>query len=146
MAFSDPEEYLPKNIIKRARLSGDDHAWRIKDIPDVIEAARVAGVLNIGGQLQFIIPEESGGGICECYWIEVDTYKHVRDTLPWEARVAKAAEVALVEFEKLKKKHDFLKEGRKFAGGVLTDRGKPVTGIEDMMWFVWYIEARETAN
>ena len=141
MGLADPELYLPKEILQRSRLSGKEHAWRIGDIPAVIEAARAAGLVNVGGQLQFLIPDELGKGTCECYWVEVDTYKKVSKSLPWRERVAETAKVALADFATIQTKYDFLKEGRDFAGRVLQKRGNPSADIEEMMWFVWYVKA-----
>ena len=146
MGFADPELYLPKEILQRSRRSGNEHAWRIVDIPTVIEAARAAGLVNVGGQLQFLIPEELGSGTCECYWVEVDTYKSVSEELAWELRVSKTAEVALADFERLQTKYDFLKLGRDWVSRLLEERGLPNAEIEEMMWFVWYVEAPAPAR
>ena len=64
----DIEQALPSKLVGRASLRGREHAWSLDDIPNVIEAAREAQLISIGGQLQFRLPD---GGTCECYWIEV---------------------------------------------------------------------------
>jgi len=76
----------------------------------VIEAARAANLVNIGGQLQFRIPD---GGTCECYWVEVDTYNTVDPKLPWDDRVSQTAAVAVHDLEMLKQRFDFVAEGMK---------------------------------
>jgi len=140
MGFADPKLYLPKEILQKSDLKGNEHAWRIADIPAVIEAARAAGLVNVGGQLQFRIPEEVGKGTSECYWVEVDTYKKVPESLPWSDRVAETAKVALADFLALPTKYDFQKEGEG-AARVFQKFGQPIAEIEEMMWFVWYVEA-----
>ncbi len=41
------EQALPKDILSKASISpGGEHAWKMKDIPEVIEAARIAGLAN----------------------------------------------------------------------------------------------------
>ena len=47
------EERLPAGILAMAscRRAGDEYAWRIEHIPQVIEAARYAGLVSIGDQL-----------------------------------------------------------------------------------------------
>lgn len=69
---------------------------RLSAIPEVIEAARRAHLLNMGGQVQFRLPN---GSTRECYWIEVDTYKRVSTELSWQGRVALSANVALRDFQ-----------------------------------------------
>jgi len=103
------ESRLPLDVLQRASLRGNEYAWPIEDIPKVIEAARQANLASIGGQLQFRLPD---GGTCECYWIEVDTYKSVPASLPWQERINQTAAVALADFSRLLSKFDFVAEGR----------------------------------
>ena len=128
---------LPHAILQRASLRANEYAWPIEDIPNVIEAARQADLASIGGQLQFRLPD---GGTCECYWVEVDTYKSVPASLPWQERVDQTAAVALAVFSHLLSKFDFVTEGRRsFAEHfkrVEAEGGDPVK----TMCFVWYLE------
>jgi hypothetical protein len=128
-------ELLPQELLDRASLRGNEYAWRIAEIPNVISAARAANLLNVGGQLQFRLPD---GATCECYWVEVDTFKTVPSDLNWESRVARSAATALANFENLQAKYDFIAEGKR-------DFGEHLVGInpEDAMWFVWYLEQRQ---
>jgi hypothetical protein len=64
--------------------------------------------VNIGSQLQFLLPD----GTCECYWIAVDTFKQVADSLPWDEQVQLTARTALAEFQRLQQEMDFIAEGR----------------------------------
>ena len=86
------EARLPAEILAKASLRGvdDEYAWRLDDIPFVIGAARAVGLANIGGQLQFRGPEFT----CECYWVEVDTYKAMPTDLPFDVRVDLTADTA----------------------------------------------------
>ena len=68
------EKSLPDHILSRATVRGNEYAWKTGDIPKVIEAARAAQLASIGGQLQLRLHDE---GTCECYWVEVDTYREV---------------------------------------------------------------------
>ena len=139
-----PEDALPPDILQRGSRRGGEYAWRIQDIPDVIEAARAANLISTGGQLQFRL---LGGGTCECYWVEVDTYKSVDKTLPWAERVSHTAKVALRDFEALKERYDFIAEGQ--AGFADYLDALVVTGRDpaDFMCFVWNVlsEADEKA-
>jgi len=139
-----PVHALPSDILERASRAGNEYAWRIKDIPDVIAAARAANLINIGGQLQFRLPD---GGTCECYWVKVDTSNSADEALPWVERVSRTAEIALADFNALQERFDFIAEGRVgFASYLdpLVARGRDPA---DSMCFVWYVhgEADEKA-
>jgi hypothetical protein len=128
-SFSVIEELLPLALLEKASLLGNEYAWPIADMPEVIEAVRIANLLNIGGQLQFRLKD---GGIAECYWIEVDTQKTVPKELTWKERVQLSAESALEQFEKLKATIDFTKEGRDYFTQLVD------VDFEQTMCFVWY--------
>jgi hypothetical protein len=100
----------------------------------VIEAAREAGLVNIGGQLQF----RGSDFTCECYWVEVDTYKAVPHDLPFAVRVDRTAEAASEAFEMLRHDLDFLAEGRNAFPKVLG--GYDDAALRDLMWVVWYVK------
>ena len=68
--MTEPESLLPADILARATLSGNEYAWRLEDIPAVIDSARAAGLVSLGGQLQFRL---AGPGTLECYWVDVST-------------------------------------------------------------------------
>jgi hypothetical protein len=42
---------LPPDLLARALLAGNEYAWPLADIPAVIEAARAANLVSVGGQL-----------------------------------------------------------------------------------------------
>lgn len=127
---------LPADLLSRASLGGNEYAWPLSDIPDVIEAARAANLLSIGGQLQFRLPN---GGTCECYWVEVDTFRTVPKDQPWAARVQHAAVEALNAFRDLPNQYDFLAEGRKAFAEHLDALDDPTS----TMCFVWDVMSRE---
>ncbi len=139
----DAVETLPAELLSRASLRGNEYAWRIEDIPEVIGAARDANLVSVGGQLQFRLPD---GGTCECYWVEVDTYKSVPKSLPWNERVTRAAEAAARDFSALLASVDFLAAGREgFAEHLesfATSGGDPRTA----MCFVWYALSEDEAK
>jgi hypothetical protein len=135
------EHLLPKALIERASLRGNEYAWRSDDIPAVIEAARNANLINIGGQLQFRLPD---GGTCECYWVDVDTFKSVPENLDWSDRVDRTAMAASADFAQLKAKYDFLDEGMRNFERRLKEFSKNGGDLNDAIWFVWYVEEIET--
>ena len=119
-----------------ATLRGNEYAWPIGAIPAVIEAARENNLVNVGGQLQFRLPD----AICECYWVEVDTYKLVPANLPWQERVTKTADVAIESFNRLQKDFDFIAEGRRDFGKYLSQYEEDGGVAQEAMCFVWYFE------
>jgi hypothetical protein len=126
---------LPPRLLERATLRGTEYAWPVDDIPAVIEAARAANLVNVGGQLQFRF---SDGKTAELDWIAVDTL--VSDDLPWSNRVHLAAEVALFEFKSLKARYDFIAEGRAAYGKYLEALEASGGTVADALCFVWYLE------
>ncbi len=142
--MNSPERHLPKELLECASVRGREYAWRIADIPKVIEAARRAGLVNIGGQLQFRLPD---GGTCECYWVQVDTYKSVSKELHWAERVTQTADVALADFTRLASEYDFPEEGRRSFGAHLKEAEGRGGNAAEMMCFVWdVLDAKEAAQ
>ena len=132
------ESLLPQDVRARGTLRGNEWAWPIAEIPLVVEAARLAKLASIGGQLQFRFP---GGGTCELYWIEVDTLKVIPPDLPWEEQVERTAIAALSQFEDLQRRFDFLAEGQSAFGRYLDEFASSGGDPRDAMCFVWYVEA-----
>ena len=133
------EQLLPEEVLARATLVGSEYAWPLTDIPMVIEAAKIANLLNIGGQLQFRGPEI---GIWECYWVEVDTYKEIDPNLPWTERVSAAANVALSQFKHICAKYDFIAEVRSGFAKHLAAFEAQGGNVDKALCFVWYVEGQ----
>ncbi|HEY1614687.1 MAG TPA: hypothetical protein VGF97_13450 [Rhizomicrobium sp.] len=134
---------LPPDLLARASLVGNEYAWAISDIPGVIEATRAANLVSVGGQLQFRLPD---GGTCECYWVEVDTYKSVDKAMPWNERVIATAEAASRDFGALQKRFDFMGEGRKAFPGYLDKLLADGRDPADAMCFVWDVLCEDQAS
>ena len=137
------ESRLPRHLIERALNGSGELAWTRDDIPAVIEAARDANLVNIGGQLQFRFPD---GGTCECYWVEVDTYKTVPTSASWQERVDQTAIAAMAEFSQLSTKFDFLAEGHNSFAEVFAEYERRGRDAARAMCFVWYVEAEKESE
>lgn len=137
------ETLLPDQLLDRATLRGNERAWPIGDIPEVIEAARQAGLVSVGGQLQLRFPD---GGTCECYWVEVDTFKSVSPDLPWPERVEQTAAAATSQFQGLIDQYDFAAEGRSSFGKYMDEFEANGGDLNDAICFVWYVEAKQDAS
>jgi hypothetical protein len=142
MGRQETEQYLPEILIQRASLRGNEYAWRLDDIPLVIQAAKDANLVNRGGQLQFRIPNR---GTCELHYVSVYTGYTVPKSLPWAERVEKTAIVALEYFNNLKTEYDFIHEGRLGFERYLTEAEASGYSLEDVICFVWYVESEQEA-
>jgi hypothetical protein len=129
------DRHLPKELLERASLRGNEYAWPVADIPRVIEAIREANLINLGGQLQFRFAD---GPTCECYWVEVDPCKMVPESLPWDERVSRTAAAALRDFAAISANYDFLEEGRRNFSRVFHEVEAQAHDPREAMCFVWY--------
>jgi hypothetical protein len=121
-------------MLGRATRRGEEYAWPLHYIPDVIEAARRAGLLSLGGQLQVRVPD---GSTCECYWIDVDASKHAGPEMPWPVRVDAAADAATRLFSALPNEAELLAEARKAFPGVIEAAEAAGHHASDLLCFVW---------
>ena len=134
-----PEEQIPDSLRRRASLRGGEYAWPVEDIPNVIEAARLANLASLGGQLQFRLPD---GGTCECYWVEIDPLVGLPPDLSWAERVSQTAERSLAAFHDLRSKFDFIREGRTAFADHLGKYEADGGDLSQAMCFVWYLESQ----
>ncbi len=59
---------LPEYILDKAIRSGSEYGWRRCDILEVVEAAKQTQLGNLGGQVQYVLPDAT----CELYWLRYD--------------------------------------------------------------------------
>lgn len=138
-----PETKLPARLLERATLRGNEWAWPVGDVLEVIEAARQANLINIGGQLQLRLP---AGATCECYWVEVDTFNSVSPDLPWSELVEKSAAAARCQFQDLQEKYDFMAEGRSAFREQVEELEASGADPSSALCFVWYFEGENAAQ
>jgi hypothetical protein len=130
------EEALPKDLLSKASVSpGGEHAWKMEDIPKVIEAARVAGLANLGGQPQFQGPI----GTAEPYWLNFEPAGRRKDET-WQQYVDRAAAETLEAFRRLCKETDFENEGCLNWNHIKEAKEKGMN-INEHLWFVLYFES-----
>ena len=129
---------FPKHLLKRATLRGGEFAWQLDDIPDVIEAIKIAGHINIGGQLQFRLKD---GPTCECYEVAVDTQKILETSDQSDLAAISAAE-ALRQFNEIRNEDEFIARGRAAFANVFDDARATASDLKDAMCFVWYATSR----
>src|SRR5580700_6336332 len=100
------EQRLSRTVLNKATLRGNEHAWPLSAVEEAVMAGRECGLANLGGQLQFRIPE----GTCELYWVEVDSEGRRVDE-KWQDYVARTADEVLSRFRLLRSRFDFVSEG-----------------------------------
>lgn len=129
------ESLLPPEVLARASQRGNEYAWHVDEICTVIAAAEEALLVNLGGQLQFRL---SNGDTCECYWVDVDIGTSELGGANWAEKVRHAGEIARERFLKLRKRYDFLHEGRANFQPVREAEAKG-EDLSAAMYFVWYV-------
>lgn len=133
---------LPSHVLNAASVRGKEYAWPLEMIPNVIASCEAAGLVSLGGQLQFRLPS----GTCECYWVDVDTQTQMDSGLEWEDLVNRSASIALRQFETLKSKFDFKEEGRKAFASSFSKLESEGEDPQDYACFVWYARDRDSSS
>lgn len=127
------EQFLPPAILSKGTQRGNEYAWPLSVVKEVIAAAKDCGLANLGGQIQYRIPE----GTCELYWLTVGS----RERSPgesWDHYVSRSAEEVLTGFRGLKDT-DFIAEGvRNF--DVLKRLQMEGVDLSQYLCFVLYFE------
>lgn len=137
MGEVEPELLLSDELRSLAYRSGNEWGWQPEDIPLVIDEAERLSLLNVGGQLQFLMPD----GTYECYWVEVDALADEPDGLTWAERVALSAAAARKKMADISRRLDFVEEGRKAFAAPITAYEATGGNIRDRMCFIWYLES-----
>ena len=132
--MEDPEQQLPDDILQRADARHGELAWRPSDIPAVIEAARQANLVCLGGDLQIRAPSGMWG---EPIGVGIDTGRVVKG-LPWDAQVEESAEAALAEFQALRDKFDF----KALAAEAYPTLVAEVDDPSEVIFFGWWVQSR----
>lgn len=133
----DPEMLLSDTLRSAACRSGGEWGWQPETISLVINEAEKLGLLNVGGQLQFLLPEAT----CECYWVEVNAFMSEPEGLTWAERVALSATAARQQMVDISLRYDFIEEGRKAFADPFAAYEAAGGNVHDRMCFVWYLKA-----
>jgi hypothetical protein len=131
------EKLLPAVILERADTRTGELAWRLSDIPAVIEAARSANLLSLGGDLQVRAPSGLWG---EPVGVGVDI--EIADDQPWSMRVEKAAEAALAKFLALESTCDLEAIARDAFPTLLAEVGD----AKEAIFFSWLVLSESEAS
>ncbi len=99
------EHLLPSSVLGKASLRGNEYAWPLAAVEEAVTAAAGCGLVNLGGQAQFRIPE----GTCELYWVSLNSGAQLANEL-WETYVARSAAEVLAQLAALRERTDFIKE------------------------------------
>ena len=100
---------LPEDMLASANRESNEEAWRLSDVPVILERASPHKLACIGGQFQFRGPI----GIAELYWLNADSTPR-RPEEDWDAYVERANSEVLSIFERLVEQTDFRAEARQW--------------------------------
>lgn len=129
------EDLLPEHILSRASISsGGEHAWKMEDIPEVIAAAREAGLANLGGQPQF----RGLFGTAELFWLGFSPVER-KPNESWQSYVDRSASETLAAFREIVSSTDFQREGCENWIPIKEAKDKGVK-LSEHLWFVLYFE------
>ncbi len=132
-----PEEFLPKDVLAKATVSGNEYAWRRDNVSEAILAAKEAGLATIGGQTQFRLPD----GTCELYWLSYDASPKSA-TVTWDEYVVQSTNECLTKFRRLCETTDFVVAGVE-AFEFLRHKAE-IEDISQYLCFVIYFDTEET--
>jgi hypothetical protein len=97
---------LPRELIDKASQRGNEFAWRRHDLPAVFAAARHAALGNLGGQVQFRLPDAT----CELYWQNFDVRTR-GEAEPWLAFLDRSAADVLDALARLPADDELIRDG-----------------------------------
>lgn len=101
-----PESRLPEAIRELGDLRGNEYAWRRHDLSRVFDAAKAARLANLGGQVQFRLPD----GTCELYWQNFDVASRGPDE-SWGAFVERSRADVDVALSRIPPDEELIAEG-----------------------------------
>jgi hypothetical protein len=114
-------------------VRGNEYAWPLSAVEEVVTAARACGLANLGGQAQFRIPE----GTCELYWLAADSSARLPGE-PWDRYVNRSADEVLARFRDVRQRTDFIQEGLVFE--VLRGLHERGADLNHSLCFVLYFD------
>jgi len=97
---------LPKEIVNKIVMSGNEYGWRLADIPNVIQSCNKLNLALLGGQIRFIFNDAT----CDLYWLNVDP-KEKEPNEDWEDYSKRSCSEFLSLFNLLILKTNFEEEG-----------------------------------
>ncbi len=127
----DEELHLPKDILLKSRLSGKEHAWKLKDIPEAINAAKSSSLAILGGQLQYIFDDAT----CELYWISADPVDKSENE-DWTDFVYRSCTEFMLLFDKIVREQKFKKDALEW--DLIRDKNDKGIDIGEHEYFVIY--------
>lgn len=127
--------YIPKKILDKDVLSGNEFGCRQSDFADIIEIARQNSLAITGGQVQYALPD----GTCELYWLTYDTAEKKSDET-WTAYCDRTAEECIEKFNSIIETTDIEKEALKNFK-FLQDKKRTGVEINNYKTFILYFDS-----
>lgn len=134
MPFNMDEEHFPASVLAKAHRSGNEYGWPLEAVEETIAAAQTVGLVTIGGQPQFCLPD----GTCEMYWLNADaTPRRLGESR--DDYVRRSAEEVVSRFRALVAKTDFAKEANGW--GFLREKMEAGVNVTQYLRFILYFDA-----
>jgi hypothetical protein len=125
---------IPKKILDKDVLSGNEFGCRQSDFADIIETARQNSLAISGGQVQYAFPD----GTYELYWLSYDTADKKADET-WSAYCDRTAKECLEKFNSLILTTNIEKEALKNFK-FLQDKKQSGVDINNFLTFIIYFD------
>ena len=126
---------IPKQILDKDVLSGNEFGCRQSDFSDIIETARQNSLAISGGQVQYALPD----GTCELYWLSYDTAdKEAEET--WPTYCDRTAKECLLKFNAIIQTKDIEKEALENFK-LLQDKKRTGVDLNKFLTFIIYFES-----
>lgn len=131
---------LPDDLLRRADVRWGELAWHPADVPAVIEAAKSANLVNLGGHLQ--IRTSSG------YGESAYAYFHYNPESggPWHEQVERSATEALKFIQSFKGDDEFLDIGRESWPTLMEEAEAADRGRMSAVFFSWSLMSEMDAT
>ena len=123
-------------MLTTALLEGNETAWKVRDVPIVLELARNHMLACLGGQFQF----RFDNGICEMYWLNADSAAR-KQSESWEQYVNRSINEVLTRFESLLGQTDFDVEVRNWK--FLNSKRLQNVELTEHLFFVAYFVSED---
>jgi hypothetical protein len=131
------EHKLPPEIVKGARLRGNEYGWEVLSFPEALTSAIVQQYACIGGQFQFRLET----GTCEMYWLSADSDSR-RAGEAWVEYSERSCSEVRSGFEKLISETDFRKQAEEWLP-VREAMAQGIDPIQRLVFVAYFVDEAE---
>ena len=130
---------LPEDLLRRADVRWGELAWHPADIPAVIEAAKDANLINLGGHLQVRASSSYGESVYAYF------HYNLQDGQPWEQQVERSAKEALQFIQSFKGNSEFIAIARESWPALMDEAEAAKSDPMSVVYFSWSLMSETEA-